>query len=176
MNETLVALPAVPEPNTALGAAVRLLGHASVLVVGDVMLDHYIWGDATRISPEAPVPVIDIARDSWTAGGAANVAVNIAGLGARCSVFGFIGADADGERLRSILREKGVSAIASPGDGTTIVKTICQVSLAMCSESMCRNASRPNRNPVTAKTTAKIARSSAVDRPRIRRPPRSAWR
>jgi rfaE bifunctional protein kinase chain/domain len=94
-----------------------------ILVIGDVMLDHYIWGDATRISPEAPVPVIDIARDSWTAGGAANVAVNIAGLGAQCTVFGFIGADAAGERLRSILTENRVRAVASAGDGTTIVKT-----------------------------------------------------
>ena len=60
-----------------------LLGTARlrrVLVVGDVMLDHYIWGDATRISPEAPVPVVDIAKDTWTAGGAANVALNIASL------------------------------------------------------------------------------------------------
>ena len=56
------------------------------------MLDHYIWGDATRISPEAPVPVIDIARDTWTAGGAANVALNIAELGAHCTVFGYFGA------------------------------------------------------------------------------------
>lgn len=104
-------------------ALLKRIAGLRILVIGDVMLDHYIWGDATRISPEAPVPVIDIARDSWTAGGAANVAVNIAGLGARCTVFGFIGGDADGERLRSILREKGVSAVASPGDGTTIVKT-----------------------------------------------------
>jgi D-beta-D-heptose 7-phosphate kinase/D-beta-D-heptose 1-phosphate adenosyltransferase len=94
-----------------------------ILVIGDVMLDHYIWGDATRISPEAPVPVIDIARDSWSAGGAANVAVNIAGLGAHCTVFGFIGGDADGERLRSLLTERRVTAVASPGTGTTIVKT-----------------------------------------------------
>ena len=64
-----------------------------ILVVGDVMLDHYVWGDATRISPEAPVPVVDIARDSWTAGGAANVALNIASLGARCAVAGFSGKD-----------------------------------------------------------------------------------
>jgi D-beta-D-heptose 7-phosphate kinase/D-beta-D-heptose 1-phosphate adenosyltransferase len=94
-----------------------------ILVVGDVMLDHYIWGDATRISPEAPVPVIDIARDSWTAGGAANVAINIADLGARCTVFGFIGADADGDRLRGILKAKKVDVVASAGAGTTIVKT-----------------------------------------------------
>jgi D-glycero-beta-D-manno-heptose-7-phosphate kinase len=94
-----------------------------ILVIGDVMLDHYIWGDATRISPEAPVPVIDIARDTWTGGGAANVALNIAALGARCTVFGFMGGDEHGVRLRTILRERGVGVIAAPGDGTTIVKT-----------------------------------------------------
>jgi D-glycero-beta-D-manno-heptose-7-phosphate kinase len=64
-------------PNKAKALLKRITG-LRILVVGDVMLDHYIWGDATRISPEAPVPVIDIARDTWTAGGAANVAINIA--------------------------------------------------------------------------------------------------
>jgi D-beta-D-heptose 7-phosphate kinase/D-beta-D-heptose 1-phosphate adenosyltransferase len=87
------------------------------------MLDHYIWGDATRISPEAPVPVIDISRDSWTAGGAANVAANIASLGASCSLFGFIGKDGDGARLRSIVRKVGVDVVPAPGAGATIVKT-----------------------------------------------------
>jgi bifunctional ADP-heptose synthase (sugar kinase/adenylyltransferase) len=77
----------------------RRLRRLRILVVGDVMLDHYIWGDATRISPEAPVPVIDIARDSWTAGGAANVALNLASLGARCTVVGRFGNDESGRRL-----------------------------------------------------------------------------
>ena len=72
-------------------AILRRIARLRVLVVGDVMLDHYIWGDATRISPEAPVPVVDIARDTWTAGGAANVAANIACLGSRCLLFGHIG-------------------------------------------------------------------------------------
>ena len=94
-----------------------------ILVVGDLMLDHYIWGDASRISPEAPVPVVDIARDTWTGGGAANVALNIAALGAKCAVFGFIGDDEHGARLRGILREKGVDFLAAPGSGRTIVKT-----------------------------------------------------
>jgi rfaE bifunctional protein kinase chain/domain len=94
-----------------------------ILVIGDVMLDHYIWGDATRISPEAPVPVVDIARDTWTGGGAANVALNIAALGAHCTVFGFVGDDEHGARLRAILREKGVDVITPPGKATTIVKT-----------------------------------------------------
>jgi len=94
-----------------------------VLVVGDVMLDHYIWGDATRISPEAPVPVIDIARDSWTAGGAANVALNIASLGARCTVAGYVGNDEAGSRLTEILKAKRIDTIPTPGEAPTIVKT-----------------------------------------------------
>lgn len=94
-----------------------------ILVVGDLMLDHYVWGDATRISPEAPVPVVDIARDSWTAGGAANVALNIASLGARCVVVGFIGRDEAGTRLTSILHEKKIGTISTPGDAPTILKT-----------------------------------------------------
>jgi D-beta-D-heptose 7-phosphate kinase/D-beta-D-heptose 1-phosphate adenosyltransferase len=108
---------------TKAKALLKRISGLRILVIGDVMLDHYIWGDATRISPEAPVPVIDIARDSWTAGGAANVAANIAGLGARCAVLGFIGADPDGARLRSIIGEKGVEVIGTPGNAATIVKT-----------------------------------------------------
>jgi D-glycero-beta-D-manno-heptose-7-phosphate kinase len=110
-------------PPAKAKALLRRIAGLRILVVGDIMLDHYIWGDATRISPEAPVPVIDIERDSWTAGGAANVAINIASLGAQCTVFGFIGHDADGIRLRAVLRDKGVDVIATPGAGMTIVKT-----------------------------------------------------
>ena len=94
-----------------------------ILVIGDVMLDHYVWGDATRISPEAPVPVVDIARDSWTAGGAANVALNIASLGAHCTVAGYIGKDEAGVRLSTILHGKKISTIATPGEAPTILKT-----------------------------------------------------
>jgi rfaE bifunctional protein kinase chain/domain len=101
----------------------RRIAGLKILVVGDLMLDHYIWGDATRISPEAPVPVVDIARDTWTGGGAANVALNIAALGARCTVFGFLGADDPGARLRALLREKAIEVIVPPGDAATIVKT-----------------------------------------------------
>ncbi|MFT3782357.1 MAG: PfkB family carbohydrate kinase [Nibricoccus sp.] len=94
-----------------------------ILVIGDVMLDHYIWGDATRISPEAPVPVVDIARDSYTAGGAANVALNIASLGAQCTVAGYFSNDEAGKKLTTILGDKGIKKIATPGTGSTIVKT-----------------------------------------------------
>jgi len=94
-----------------------------VLVIGDVMLDHYIWGDTGRISPEAPVPIIDIERDSYSAGGAANVALNIASLGAKAAIAGFFGKDDAGKRLEGILAQRGIETIATPGSGSTIVKT-----------------------------------------------------
>lgn len=107
----------------ALPGLLKRISGLRILVIGDVMLDHYVWGDATRISPEAPVPVVDIARDSWTAGGAANVALNIASLGARCTLAGFIGADAEGAKLTALLHEKRIATLPTPGSGTTIVKT-----------------------------------------------------
>jgi len=110
-------------PHGKAKALLKRIAELRILVVGDVMLDHYIFGDATRISPEAPVPVIDISSDRWSGGGAANVALNIAGLGAHATVFGYVGADDHGKRLNAILDEKGVEAIASPGTATTIVKT-----------------------------------------------------
>ena len=79
-----------------------------LLVVGDVMLDHYIWGDATRISPEAPVPVVKRHRETDTAGGAANVAANAAALGATVELVGAIGRDANGERLLKHLAGRGI--------------------------------------------------------------------
>ncbi len=106
-----------------LAPLLKKITRLRILVVGDVMLDHYIWGDATRISPEAPVPVVDIARDSWTAGGAANVALNIASLGAHCTVAGFIGRDEAGAKLTAILHEKKIATLATPGSAPTIVKT-----------------------------------------------------
>lgn len=106
-----------------LNPLLKRIAGLRILVVGDVMLDHYIWGDATRISPEAPVPVVDIAKDTWTAGGAANVALNIASLGAKCTVAGFIGRDEAGRRLNSILHDHGIATLATPGQAPTILKT-----------------------------------------------------
>lgn len=108
---------------TAAKDLLQKIARVRLLVIGDVMLDHYILGDATRISPEAPVPVVDIARDRYTAGGAANVALNVAALGAQCTVAGFLGNDEAGTRLNQILRDKGITALATPGTGSTIVKT-----------------------------------------------------
>ena len=76
----------------------------TVVVYGDVMLDEFVWGDVTRISPEAPVPVVDIRRESVHLGGAANVLANLLALGSCASVVGVIGRDQAGERLRAELQ------------------------------------------------------------------------
>jgi D-beta-D-heptose 7-phosphate kinase/D-beta-D-heptose 1-phosphate adenosyltransferase len=85
--------------------------HKRVLVVGDIMLDRYIWGQVERISPEAPVPVVHAGPMNERPGGAANVAMNIAGLGAQAMLFGFCGEDADSAALESSLRTSGVDAL-----------------------------------------------------------------
>jgi len=78
------------------------------LVVGDTMLDRYWVGDVNRISPEAPVPVVNVADVKECAGGAGNVAANIASLGARCELLSFVGDDDAGRRLSEILARAGV--------------------------------------------------------------------
>src|SRR5437868_14022551 len=83
------------------------LGSRNLVVLGDVMLDEFIWGDVTRISPEAPVPVVDIRRESAHLGGAANVLANLRSLGARAGVVGVVGPDRAGERVRAELRDLG---------------------------------------------------------------------
>ena len=85
----------------------------NVVVYGDVMLDEFVWGDVTRISPEAPVPVVDIRRESVHLGGAANVLANLMALGARASVVGVVGDDRAGAQLRAELKEAG--AFSDPG-------------------------------------------------------------
>ncbi len=79
-----------------------------VLVVGDAMLDHFIWGDVSRISPEAPVPVLDFVRESFMPGGAANVARNLSALAANTSMFGVVGRADSGHRLKMLLRQHHV--------------------------------------------------------------------
>ena len=87
---------------------VRAFAGASVLILGDVMLDEFVWGDVRRISPEAPVPVVECTRRTYAAGGAGNVAANVAGLGGRARLGGAVGADASAESLRVVLTEAGV--------------------------------------------------------------------
>ena len=96
-----------------------------VLVAGDVMLDVYLRGTASRISPEAPVPVVKVAEEWRALGGAANVAANVVALGARCTVLGCVGVDAAGRELRQELAETGIdpSGLVEAAHRPTTIKT-----------------------------------------------------
>jgi D-beta-D-heptose 7-phosphate kinase/D-beta-D-heptose 1-phosphate adenosyltransferase len=94
-----------------------------ILVVGDVMLDRFLWGKVSRISPEAPVPVVEINRESLFPGGAANVARNLRALGASVSILGVLGDDDTAGELRNLLDQQGVSTdglIVDPNRPTTL--------------------------------------------------------
>ena len=97
----------------------------SILVIGDLMVDHYIWGAATRLSPEAPVPIVNVKRESTTLGGAGNVVQNLVSLGAKVMVAGVIGADTFGRQLSEILENEGVKtdAVVTDNSRSTTVKT-----------------------------------------------------
>jgi D-beta-D-heptose 7-phosphate kinase/D-beta-D-heptose 1-phosphate adenosyltransferase len=95
-----------------------------LLVLGDVMLDKYIWGEVGRISPEAPVPVVRATHQSEQPGGAANVAMNLARLGAKVSLIGFTGGDADERLLTASVQANGIDpAFVSCEGYPTITKT-----------------------------------------------------
>ncbi len=96
-----------------------------ILVIGDVMLDRYFWGSVTRISPEAPVPVVDIDSESSSLGGAANVSDNVRSLGALAIPIGVVGEDASGHALTELFKEKGfpTDGIVADASRPTTVKT-----------------------------------------------------
>jgi rfaE bifunctional protein kinase chain/domain len=94
-----------------------------LLVVGDVMLDRYWFGDVSRISPEAPVPVVRIERREERLGGAANVARNAAALGAHCGLLGVVGNDEAGDSVEQILRESSIQSYLKRDEAiSTIIK------------------------------------------------------
>ncbi len=96
-----------------------------LLVIGDLMLDEFVWGNVSRISPEAPVPVVEVERESSYPGGAANVARNLRGFTNSVTMLGVIGADQAGEKLTKLLQEEGISpeGLFTDPNVSTIVKT-----------------------------------------------------
>jgi rfaE bifunctional protein kinase chain/domain len=114
-------LIAAPRATELLG---RMAGRR-VVVVGDAMIDEWIWGDVSRISPEAPVPVVAVREHTFTLGGAGNVANNLRALGARVAFVGGVGDDAEGARLREMFAALDVetSGIVTLGDRPTTRKT-----------------------------------------------------
>jgi D-beta-D-heptose 7-phosphate kinase/D-beta-D-heptose 1-phosphate adenosyltransferase len=106
----------------------EILGHAAekqIVVAGDLMLDEFVWGKVGRISPEAPVPVVEVTGESFYPGGAANVASNLREFTDRVSVIGTIGTDASGHQLLDLLREKKIATelVIQDPSFRTIVKT-----------------------------------------------------
>ena len=106
----------------------KLLHHARrarILVVGDVMLDQFIWGNVSRISPEAPVPVVDFKSESFMPGGAANVARNLSALGAAPELFAVVGRDDSAATIRDLLHEQnvGCNGLLTHASRPTSIKT-----------------------------------------------------
>lgn len=98
---------------------------ANIAVLGDVMLDEFCWGKVDRISPEAPVPIVQVRHETWRPGGAANVAGNLVALGAKAHLFGIIGDDGAGRRLSEELAKEniGTSGLIIDSGRRTSVKT-----------------------------------------------------
>lgn len=131
------------------------LSRARVVVLGDLMLDRFIWGRVSRISPEAPVPVVNVTSESVLLGGAGNVFLNLLSLGASVSLCGVVGDDAAGTALIDLLRERGGSVdgvIAESGRPTT------QKTRVIAHQQQVVRVDRERRDPLGAKT-----RSALID-------------
>ncbi len=124
-----------------------------VLIIGDVMLDRYWWGSVSRISPEAPVPVVKLDKTSVAAGGAANVAANVVGLGAETFLVGIVGDDAEAEVLKKILDESKISPkyLIPLKNHQTTVKT----RIVAHSQHVVR-LDQENTNPINEANTEKV--------------------
>lgn len=101
------------------------LKNANVLVIGDIILDHYVWGKVNRISPEAPVPVVLVTKENFVPGGAANVALNISSIRGKVHLCGLIGNDIYGDILLALMEGKGIdtSGVVSDNRRPTTLKT-----------------------------------------------------
>ncbi len=106
-----------------LQGIVENFGKSRILVIGDLVLDRYIWGKVSRISPEAPVPVVEVTDDNFMLGGAANVANNIVALGGAVTVAGVVGKDRAGQVLRSLMEDRGIGCEIFEDSRPTTIKT-----------------------------------------------------
>jgi D-beta-D-heptose 7-phosphate kinase/D-beta-D-heptose 1-phosphate adenosyltransferase len=125
-------------------------------VLGDLMLDRYLWGHASRLSPEAAVPVVDFAEQSECLGGSGNVAANLAALGARVECFGAIGNDEPGAALRTCLRTSGIAdkGVLSDSRRVTTVKT-----RIIARHQQIVRVDRERREPLRAQTEERLLRT-----------------
>ena len=133
--------------------AVKRFRSKRLLVVGDVILDRFIWGAVSRISPEAPVPVVEIERETVCLGGAANVSANIRSLGAMPIPLGVVGGDSEGERL-----QEGFRALGAPVRGLVVEAaraTSVKTRIIAHHQQVCR-ADREDRGPISPSTQHRL--------------------
>jgi D-glycero-beta-D-manno-heptose-7-phosphate kinase len=138
-----------------------------VLVIGDVMLDHFIWGRVARISPEAPVPVVDFVRESFMPGGAGNVARNLTALAVPTELFGLMGRDGSGARLKKLLAEQTVGCaglLVSPGRPTSVKTRIVaqQQQVVRVDREICDELNEAGVRQLLAAIKSKLPRTAAV--------------
>src|SRR5258706_8687597 len=149
-------------PSTLKGDAHRLkrltprLRGKRIAVLGDLMFDRYLWGTASRLSPEAAVPVVDFAEQSEGLGGAGNVAANLAALGARVECFGIIGNDEAGTAVRNCLRASKITekGVLSDRSRMTTVKT-----RIIARHQQVVRVDRERREPLRPETEERLLRS-----------------
>ena len=142
---------------------VQRLGHPRVLVVGDVMLDRYVWGNAERISQEAPVVLLRADKREERLGGASSVATLLQALGANTGLVGLVGNDADGVRVRQILSQLGIDAsgvVTDPHRPTTVKERYIGRAQARHPQQMIR-VDYENREPVTGTAERDLAAAVA---------------
>jgi rfaE bifunctional protein kinase chain/domain len=123
-----------------------------IAVVGDIILDKYLWGEVERISPEAPVPIVDVKRETVSLGGASNVANNIVSLEAKAYMIGVIGNDENGKAIEKLMQEKGIiPLLVKDKSRPTIEKT----RVIAVSQQLLR-IDRENRNPLNETVERRI--------------------
>ncbi len=155
MNQIAAAEPPFPSGHPDLAEAARKLGHTSVLVIGDVMLDRYVYGEVSRISPEAPVPILTEARELQMPGGAGNVVRNLTALGVATAFISVVGDDQTGSDLTGLI---GGQPNVEPwllveGGRTTTLKT----RYISCGQQLLR-ADREQVLPINARLADRVLR------------------
>jgi D-glycero-beta-D-manno-heptose-7-phosphate kinase len=147
----------VANQNMNQSRAQQILSHfnrQTIIVLGDLMLDEFIWGEVRRISPEAPVPVVEVKRESWHLGGAGNVVSNLLALGAQAVPIGLIGDDTAGMRLREAFsaNQADISGLVVDAARPTTRKT----RIVAHSQQMLRT-DREDRTPIHTNNEAQVA-------------------
>lgn len=138
-----------------------------VLVIGDLMLDEFIWGKVSRISPEAPVPVVNVTSESYFPGGAANVARNVREFAPQTAVIGIVGEDAHGEQLLSLLRASGIDTAGVQVDASRFTTTKSRIiarnqQVVRVDRELCRPLTEAQSNEVMSRLENSAANVDAI--------------